>query len=81
MLFYYVHDLYQKNQLQTRLDKRPDNHRKSKHSKRQQGWRVWEGLGVGGALSSLRKFPGFNEQLDWLKIDLNATKIICRVKV
>ena len=27
-------------------------------------------------LGPLRKFLGSNEHLDWLKIDLNATKII-----
>ena len=76
--FYYIQDVYHKKQPRTRLDKRLDtiSGRASVAS--------INGAGKsGGALSpsaevlgTLRKFLGSKEHLDWLKIDLNAAKII-----
>ena len=34
-----------------------------------------------GVLDNLRKCSGSNKHLGWVKIDLNATEIIYRVKV
>ena len=69
ILFHYVQDVYQKNQLGTRLDKNrhdtKSNHdqQKSKHRECQWRWQIW------GILKSIK-------HLDWLKSDLNAAKII-----
>ena len=60
------------------------NQWKSQHSEHQRNWRV---LRVGalspsaGVLGNLRKCSGSNKHLGWVKIDLNATEIIYRVKV
>ena len=86
MLFYYVQGVYHKNQLGTRLDKgwhdprSKHNQQKSKRSEHQKKWGVWghsepHNQGFRGR-SSLRKFLGSKEHLDWLKIDLNVAKII-----
>ena len=78
MLFYYV-------QIKDRHDPRSKNQRKSKCSKRQQSWGL-EGKGVWWSSDTLSrdfrgqsllgKILGSKENLDWLKIDLNMTKII-----
>ena len=78
MLFYYV-------QIKDRHDPRSKNQRKSKCSKRQQSWglegeEVWWSSDTLSrdfrGQSPLGKILGSKENLDWLKIDLNMTKII-----
>ena len=73
MSFYYAQDVYQKNQLGTRLYEKTDmipgvNIISGKGSTASVngagGWGVG-GVGVWGVLGS-------NEHLDWLKIDLNV---------
>ena len=71
MLFYYVQDVYQKNQLQTRLDKRQNiiSGKASVASVNRAG-ESWAALSLSSGTP--RKFLGSKEHLDWLKIDLNV---------
>ena len=52
---------------------------KSERRERQRSWVVWGVLrpnqGFSGQ-STLRKFLGSKEHIDWLKIDLNAAELI-----
>ena len=56
------------------------NQWKSECSERQWSWGVWKcseiPAGVLWAWSTLRKFLGSKEHLDWFKIDFNAGEII-----
>ena len=83
--FYYVHDVYQKNQLETRLYEKQVIPGVNIISGKASVASIIE-AGGGGALSPsaevlggrapLRKFLGSKEHLKWLKIDLNAAKVI-----
>ena len=85
--FYYVQDVYQENQLRTRLDERPDiiSGKASEANVNRVGGSAGGGSGSSqpsvGVLGTLRKFSGSNEHLDWPKINLNAAEIIYSVKV
>ena len=79
MPFYYVQDVQQKNQLRTRLEKRPDKINRKVNVASING--AGGGGGVlgnllAGVLGTLRKFSGSNKHLHWLKIDWNSAKTI-----
>ena len=78
MPFYDVQDVYQKKQLQTRLDKRPDII--SGKANVAAAIKAGESGGTlspsAGVLGTLRKFLGSKKHLDWLKIDLHVAAII-----
>ena len=66
MLFYYVQIV----QIKDRHDPKSKHQSKNKRSKHQRSKGLWAGWG------DLRKLLGSKDYQDWLKIDLNAAKII-----
>ena len=79
LMFYYFQDVYQKNQLGTRLNTRDDprkkhNPWKSKCNEHQGNCSEPLSGGFWGH-SSLRTFFDSIDHLDWLKIDLNRAEI------
>ena len=72
LIQFYVQDIYQENQLRTRLDKRPDIISGKASVASVNGAGGWGEVGTlspqAGILVTQIKFPGSNEHLDWLKI-------------